>query len=345
MISAFHIDETEFPKSGTLEEQARFLICYATLAPSTHNTQPWKFGLSSNGIAVYADYARRLPVVDPGNRELLMSIGAAVASLRIAAAHFGFECRVDYNLSGDSERPVAFVTLTPTLHLDAAAVELQSLFPAIAKRHTNRNPFLMTRIPASVISMLQKVAEGRAVSVRISTDGALNQKVGDLVAVAEQKLLSDSEYRKDSAEWVRPNWTARADGVPGVSLGLHGVAAALAPWATRVLDLGRIQAARDKNLCVEAPGLVVLASEDGVPYFLETGEVLGRILLTLTREGLQTSYFNMLIQAPETRLQLRALLGLSSWPQLLLRIGFCLTEPGVTPRRDLEDVIIATADA
>jgi hypothetical protein len=345
MITAFHIEETEFPKTGTLEDQARFLLRYATLAPSTHNTQPWKFGLSNNGIAVYADYTRRMPVVDPGNRELLMSLGAAVANLRIAAAYFGFDCRVDYNLSGDSERPVAFVTLAPTLHLDAAAVELQSLFPAITKRHTNRNPFLVTRIPASVISMLQNVGKGRAVSVRISTDGALNQKVGDMVAVAERQLLSDSEYRKDSAEWVRPNWTDRADGVPGASLGLHGVAAALAPWATRVLDLGRIQAARDKNLCVEAPGLVVLASDDGVPNFLETGEVLGQILLTLAREGLQTSYFNMLVQAPETRLQLRKLLGLSSWPQLLLRIGFCLTEPAVTPRRDLDEVIISAADA
>jgi len=345
MIAAYHIDESEFPKTESLEDQARFLLRYAVLAPSTYNTQPWKFGVCSNGIAIYADYTRRMPVVDPGNRELLMSIGAAIMNLRIAAAHFGILCRVDYNLSGDSERPVAFATLTPSLHLDAATVELQSLFPAIVRRHTNRNPFLVTRIPASVLAMLHKIVDGHSVSLSISTDGSLNQKVGDLVAVAERELLANPEFRRDSAEWVRPDWTDRADGVPSASFGLGGVAAALAPWATKMLDLGRIRAARDKNLCIEAPGLIVIASEDGIPYFLEAGEVLGQVLLTLTREGLQTSYFNMLIQSPETRLQLRGLLGLSVWPQLLLRIGFCLTEPAVTPRRDLDEVLTMHADA
>ena len=345
MITAYHIDEAEFPKAGTLEEQSRFLLRFVILAPSTHNTQPWKFVLNTNGIGIYADYTRRMPVADRGNRELLMSIGAAIMNLRVAAAYFGFECRVDYNYSGDSERPVAFVALAPTLRLDAAAVELQSLFPAIVKRRTNRNPFLVTRIPGSMISMVQAIAERRQVSLLVSTDGAVNQKVGDMVAVAEQELLADPEFRKDSAEWVRPNWNDRSDGVPGASLGLGGVASALAPWTMKMLDLSRIQAARDKNLCIEAPGLVVIASEDSVPHFLETGEVLGQVLLTLTREGLQTSYFNMLIQSPETRLRLRALLGLSSWPQLLLRVGFCLAEPALTPRRDLDEVIISRVGA
>ena len=75
--------------------------------------------------------------------------------------------------------------------------------------------------------------------------------------------------------------------------------------------------------------------------FLETGEVLEQVLLTLAREGLQTSYFNMPIKSPQFRVQLRGLLGLSSWPQLLLRIGFCLNEPAVTPRRPLEEVIVS----
>ena len=46
-----------------------------------------------------------MPVVDPGNRELLMSVGAALFTLRVAAERFGFDCRVRYNESGDSEGP------------------------------------------------------------------------------------------------------------------------------------------------------------------------------------------------------------------------------------------------
>jgi hypothetical protein len=99
MTTSYHIDETEFPRNGSPVEQARFLLRYAVLAPSTHNTQPWKFGLSGNCIVIYADYTRRMPVVDPGNRELLMSIGAVIMNLRVAGRPFRL---LPHGASGDA---------------------------------------------------------------------------------------------------------------------------------------------------------------------------------------------------------------------------------------------------
>jgi hypothetical protein len=84
----------------------------------------------------------------------------------------------------------------------------------------------------------------------------------------------------------------------------------------------------------------VVVSEDSVPHWLESGELLERVLLTIVREGLQYSYFNMPIQVPELRLELRNVLGLSAWPQVLLRVGYCLTAPMPTPRRPVEDVLV-----
>ena len=333
------INEEDFPTGGSPEEQCRFLLRYAILAPSTYNTQPWSFGLSDEGIAVFADYTRRMPVGDPGNRELLMSIGAAIMNLRVAAARFGFECTVRYNVSGDSEAPLAFAAITPGGAGHGASDSLRPLFAGITRRHTNRNPFLLTRIPESVLSTIRCLAEGTQVGLTISTDGRINGEVANIVAAADRLLLGDFAFRKENAEWVRPSWSERADGIPGHSLGISGVAAALAPWATRVLDMGRVRAAKDKNLCIDAPGLVVLSSEDAVPRFLETGEVLERLLLRLTCEGMQTSYFNLPMKSPQFRIRLRGLLGLSSWPQLLLRFGFCFTEPAVSPRRPLDEVI------
>lgn len=339
MVEHDVLTESEYPAGGPAQEQFRFLLRYAILAPSTFNTQPWKFSLSDEGIAVFADYTRRMPVADPGNRELLMSVGAAILNLRAAAAHFGFACHVSYNYNGDSERPLAFATLGAGATSEGDE-GLRELFPAIALRRTNRNPFLVTRIPSSVLGILKDAGAGTQVRISISTDGSLNQKVGDLVAAAERTLLGDMDFRKDNAEWTRTGWSSHDDGVPGGAVGLEGVAAALAPWATKVIDFGRLRAARDKNLCIEAPGLVVLSSEDSVPHFLETGEVLERVLLILAREGLQTSYFNMPMKSPEYRVKLRGLLGLAAWPQLLLRIGFGLTETPVTPRRPVDDVIV-----
>src|SRR5512140_1059344 len=161
MIATYDIEEAEFPRTGLLEDQFRFLLRYVILAPSTHNTQPWRFALSADGIEIYADYTRRLPVADSANRELLMSVGAAIMNLRVAAAHFGFACRVDYNINGDSERPIAVASLVPGGPPDAKSEHLASLFGAIPRRHTNRNPFLVTRIPASVLGLFSSMNAGR----------------------------------------------------------------------------------------------------------------------------------------------------------------------------------------
>jgi hypothetical protein len=336
----YEIDEKDYPAEGSFEEQCVFLLRYSVLAPSGRNTQPWKFMIHKYGIAVYADYARRLPVVDPDNRELFMSIGALLMNLRIAAAHFGFDCRIEYHLGGDSERPVAFVNLTRP-DLNEPDTDTDSLFHCIQKRHTNRNPFLRARVPDSARRLLTALDTGKNTSMFLSTDGTMNARVANLVAAADEEQQSHTEFRRELAQWIRPNWTRKPDGMTASSFGVNNITSALTPWVTKVLDLGKIRADKDKNLCVEAPGLIVLYGEDSIPVWLETGEQLQRLLLTIIREGMQYSFFNMPIQVPELRTMLRGLLGLSSWPQLLLRVGYCLIDPAATPRRPVEEVLMS----
>jgi hypothetical protein len=88
---------------------------------------------------------------------------------------------------------------------------------------------------------------------------------------------------------------------------------------------------------------VVLQAQDSVPDWLACGELLQHLLLIVTREGLHHSYFNMPVQVPDLRVRLRGLCGLSDWPQILLRIGFSLTEPARTPRRSVEEVLLTGA--
>lgn len=339
----YEVDEQMFPLYESVQEQFLFILRYAILAPSSHNTQPWKFSLSDDGIAVYADYTHRLPVADPGNRELIMGVGAAIMNLRVAAAHFGFACTVEYNHTGDSERPLAFLRLLRQQALNAAERKLAHLFPAITKRHTNRNPFLMARVPEQLLATIKEISQSSSASVLLSRDGSLNQRVADLVAAADIVQLADPLFRKELAEWIRPNHTRKPDGMTGASFGVNDIASVVGPWATRTFDMGKLRAARDKNLCLDAPGLIVLSSEDVLFEWLEVGELLERILLTLTKNSVQTSFFNMPIELPDTRLSLRQMLGIKSWPQLLLRIGYSLVEPAPSPRRAVKECIIPFA--
>lgn len=340
LVTPYEVEREPFPSTGTLREQFIHLLRYAVLAPSSHNTQPWKFKLYDNGIAVYVDYTRRLPVADPDNREVLMGIGAAVMNLRIAAMHYGFSVRVDYNFSNASDLPIAFVALERERDSRRRDPENEGLFLSIVRRHTNRQPFLLARVPDTLLNRLMEFAHGTEVSIYLSTDPQINTRVAHLVALAERAQQADPTFRKEFAEWLRPNKTQKTDGMPGAAFGISDVGSALAPWAVKTLDLGAIRARYDERLCVEAPALCVLQSEDAIPAWLAVGEVLQHSLLALTRDGLQCSFFNMPIEIPEARLELRQMLGLKSLPQLLLRIGYSLEKPVPTPRRPVEECLI-----
>lgn len=66
---------------------------------------------------------------------------------------------------------------------------------------------------------------------------------------------------------------------------------------------------------------------------------LQRLLLTACQKGLQASYLNQPIQVPSLRPNLKNLLSLGGFPQILFRLGFPRDELPATPRRELDQVI------
>lgn len=70
--------------SGALSRFWHDCLTAAGAAPSVHNTQPWRFRITDNAVDVLADRSRHLDFADPAGRELLISVGAAIANLRIA---------------------------------------------------------------------------------------------------------------------------------------------------------------------------------------------------------------------------------------------------------------------
>jgi hypothetical protein len=155
-LLAWNVSESDVPKKATdMAEKMNFLLRYAILAPSGHNTQPWLFKIIGNDtIELYADRSRALPVVDPDDREMVISCGAALHYLRVAANHFGLAERVEL-LPDDKNNPDLLARISFKESDDGGVVQKQAqqdilLFEAITKRRSNRSPFENRKLPGDL---------------------------------------------------------------------------------------------------------------------------------------------------------------------------------------------------
>ncbi len=326
MSNPWIIDEADFYELETHPEQMTFLLRYAILAPSGHNTQPWTFRITADGVEVMADYSRRLPVVDSNDRELLMSVGAAIANFRVAAAHFGFDTTVTYEPRALESVPVATIRVRETC---APTDALATLFPAIRKRHTNRELFDGQSLDPEVLQAILNVVDANPATLRLLLPRD-TERVVEALASADRTLMARPAYRAELADSPLP---PEAFGIPSA---LSGVT----PWLIRTFDVGDLQARRDSERTRSASMLVVVTAGDDRVSLLKAGEVLEILLLTITAAGLQYSFLNAAVEVEESRDHLRALIGSAHPPQVLLRIGSSTTAPHPTPRRAVENVIV-----
>ncbi len=70
---------------------------YAALAPSGHNTQPWRLRIRAGRLDILPDLSRRTPIVDPDDHHLFVSLGCAAENLALAAGARGYPGQVSFN--------------------------------------------------------------------------------------------------------------------------------------------------------------------------------------------------------------------------------------------------------
>ena len=300
----------------------------AVVAPSMHNTQPWRFRFHDRAVEVFRDRERELPAEDPDRRMLFVSLGAAIFNLRVEAAARGYGSQVRQLM--DRQRPdlVAVVELG-----GPRSGQLQLLAPYLIHRRTNRQPFSDRRLPAQVRAVL-------ALSARI--EGAelqwldrplrrwwLRMATSDTAAADDQDTGRTAERR----QWVGGD--RDADGIPSTALGPRsaGGEALVRELAATPADATRPMARFEPE-----PQLAVLSTRyDGPMEWLRAGQALERVLLEATAHGVSTSLLNQVLEHEDLRDELDDPLDPGIRPQAVIRFGYGPPAPP-TPRRSLADV-------
>ncbi|MGW3468570.1 Acg family FMN-binding oxidoreductase [Saccharopolyspora sp. NPDC000995] len=323
-----------FPTAlGLTAEQTEEVVQQAGLAPSLHNSQPWRFRLSEQVIELHSDPQRRLPAADPADRELRLACGAALFNLRLALEHFGV-------------RPV--VALLPRLAGPTSLAELRSggqvkqapeelaLYQAIPKRRSNRRPFLENPVPTAHRQALAAAVRHEQSSLRVMTRPELGSLEG-LVHRAHRMQMADGRFRDELAKWTgRPK--GAAEGVPADTAG--PLPEPQDQWVLRDFSGGQARARVPGKDFESDPLLVVVCSNhDSRLDDLHAGQAMQRMLLTATALGLASSLLSAVVEVEQTRDELRRLLGGGMQPQAVVRIGYGSPTPA-TARRDLRELLI-----
>jgi hypothetical protein len=311
-------------------EDVKSLLRYAVLAPSSHNTQPWRFKVTGNRIALYADRTRALPVNDPYDRELTISCGCALINLRVAAAHEGFGLTCDITPDPHDGDLLALISLD---RAGTASPSEAGLFPSIGGRRTYRKRFQSREVPDGLLRALSEAAAGEGAWFHVIGTEEKRRDVAALVAEGDAVQWSYPGWRRELAAWMHPR--RRGDG-----LALPGLIAPIAQVVVRTFDMGHGVGAKDQELADASPVLAVLGTAgDGIDDWLHAGQALERVLLKAYSGGLQASYLNQPVEVASLRAKLQHLIGRAGFPQILLRLGFPPDALPAAPRRPLDDVI------
>lgn len=304
----------------------------AVLAPSSHNTQPWKFRLQDGGIELWADRTRALPVNDPDDRELAISCSCALFNLRVAAAHAGVPVRIRLLPDPHNNDLLASVEMASS---STAPTNLAMLWAALAQRRTYRKAFAKRAVSADVEGMLAATAAQELAWLHPIAGETARHATAALVAEGDAAQWASASWRRELSMWMHPN--RRGDGMT-----LPGLATPLAQAVVRTFDMGQGVGAKDQQLADASPLLAVLGTDgDTLEHWLLAGQALQHVLLVAHSLGLQASYLNQPVQIPSLRTRLQLFLGRPGHPQVLLRLGYPEETLPASPRRALADVIDA----
>jgi nitroreductase len=302
----------------------------AALAPSLHNSQPWRFRILGAGIDVFADPGRRLDALDPAGRELLISVGAALFTLRLAIRREGWI--PDLAVFPDPGASDLVARVVPGRRA-APSAAVRALATAITQRHTNRWPFDAAVVPADAIEELTEAAAHEGALLTVAGAVSRNLILG-LGHTAERRLRADGGYRAELGRWTRPS-PRRRDGIPPAAVG---------PWDALerlpLRDFGLLQSQpwRTTERFEDHPMIAVLTTDgDGPEDWVRAGQALQRVLLLATCLRLATTPISQPVEIPAIR-ELLTETHAGQWAQMIIRLGY--GSPGAaTPRRPLAEIL------
>lgn len=295
----------------------REIVRFATLAANGHNTQPWTFSRTVEGLSISPDFGRRTPVVDPDDHHLFVSLGCAAENALVAASGFGMSGAYAF----DAEAQRIGLAFAP-----GRAVTSDALAAAVPKRQCTRSVYAGTPVPPDHLELLRRAAALDGVEVALVSGRPALNRIRNAVIEANAGQMRDKAFVDELLSWIRFS-TAEAvstgDGLFGAASGNP----ALPDWLGRLIFPmvftidGETEKYRKQLDTSAGVAIFVAAQEDPVHWAL-SGRAYQRFALQAAALGIKHAHINQPTELPSARAAFAAAVGFAGRRvDLVVRFG------------------------
>ncbi len=301
------------------------LVRYATLAPSSHNTQCWKFHVEEDKISILPDFARRTPAVDPDDHHLVVSLGCAAENLVQAALANGLQGEVRFD-AGMEVGAATGATGAIQVTLEPTKAVLSPLFQAIPERQCTRSEFDGQPLSQAELKLLELAGTGTGVRVLLLTEKRAMEQVLAYVVQGNTAQMRDAAFVRELKSWIRFG----GDEAVRSGDGLYSAASgnpSLPRWLGSLL-FGLFFTEEGENdkyakQVRSSAGIAIFVSDaDDRTHWIEAGRCYERFALQATALGIRNAMLNQAVEVAQVRKQFATHLGIGSGrPDLVVRFG------------------------
>jgi hypothetical protein len=303
------------PANGKLLQ--RELVRYATLAPSSHNTQCWKFRLTNNAIEILPDLQRRCRVVDPDDHHLFVSLGCATENLVRAAQANGLHAAATFDAGPNEAIQVS---------LQSMPVVRSPLFDAIPKRQSTRAEYDGKPLATKELELLEHAGTGNGVQVLLLTEKQALENVLEYVVQGNTAQINNPAFVQELKRWIRfsdAEAVRTGDGLFSRSTGNPSVPRWLGSHLMGMLLSAKKENEKYAKQVRSSAGIAVFFSDaSDKAHWVETGRCYQRFALQATALGIRNAHLNQAVEIAAVRAQFSGFLGIGNRrPDLVVRVG------------------------
>lgn len=352
MINTWNIDEKLFYNQKALKDKIKFVLNYAVLAPSTHNSQPWLLEVGDDFCKIYVNSALYLEMADKDGRDLFISVGCLIENLIIASRYFniykGINFADDFQkiILGKINKNYLIAEIAFDDFIDNSGNKnVARLFSAITKRFNARGIFLDVPMEQSLIDEFKNLNDIDGIELNLVTDKDDIKTIARLTSDGMKVAHRDSDFRRELSKWINNLFSFKKQGMTWKSMRAPFVVSFCLSYLIRFFNLGKILSKLNYKSVLSAPLICVVNSEDEVKNWINVGIIAERIMLYAYFNKLNTSIYVAAIESNELRLQLKNVIQVNSRPQFLICVGYMNIKSIHTPRCDIKSKIISNSSS